>query len=433
MVCASGYRSNFWRVFAAIGLLLVSLSVRADAGSSVGEAVFVGGEVWADAGTGRVALLSGNRLAAGTSLQTGENGFVYIRMGDGGFFVLRPGSRARIVNYETDLATPGNSRLRLDLESGHARAISGEAARRSPGSFRLNTPVAAIGVRGTDFSVSTTADITRVTVSEGAVVVDKLGAGCSADTLGPCRSALAQALMATDKQSLEVRRNETALRRESLEDSKTSVDKSASATSVASNSRSENAASRLNDSTIAPATAGAPVVVPEEAQRIFWGRWRAVENLPVSAGLAEGLKKNEGFSDWPIFSLWREAGSAPTLPVQGQWTFRLSGHESYFLVGTPGAWTALPTQVKDAALSIDLAQRAFSTRLTVFNEAASANLQAQGKVDATGRFLWEYAPGTNMSVQGLIAGQNGQQAGYIYNSQLGPNVWATGATSWRRP
>jgi hypothetical protein len=101
-------------------------------------------------------------------------------------------------------------------------------------------------------------------------------------------------------------------------------------------------------------------------------------------------------------------------------------------VGKPGEWTALPTQIKDASLSIDLVQRSFSTKLTTFNENASANLFAKGSVDSNGYFLWEL-PGSNMSVRGALAGKDGNQAGYIFNTQLGPTIWSTGVTSWKRP
>ncbi len=436
MGSVSRYGLNARQFFAIFTLALAAFNVRAEPAPLVGEAMFITGEVWANPGSGQKALQSGHRLADGTSLQTGPNGYAYIRMTDGGFFILRPNSKAKIVNYVADLSTPGNSKLRLDLESGHVRAISGEAAHRAPDSFRLNTPIAAIGVKGTDFTVSTTADNTRVTVSEGVVVVDKLGASCVADTFGPCRSSLAQVLRATDMQSLEVLRNEPALRRETLEDTKNSAASVKKTNSASySNASAESVAERLKQATttrvLNNVEAGTGVIV-DDTQRIFWGRWRAVDHLTASASVSDGLKNNEGFSDGPLFSLWRAAGSAPTLPQSGQWNFQLSGQESYFLVGKPGDWVALATQIKDATLSVDLVQRSFATKLTVFNENASANLFATGSVDAKGNFIWEL-PGSNMSVRGVLAGKDGTQAGYIFNTQLAPTIWATGATAWKRP
>ena len=427
MVSLYGFWLNSCKIFAIFTLAVAASSLRAQPNSSVGEAIFVTGQVWANSGSGQKPLETGNRLADGTSLHTGQNGYAYIRMTDGGFFILRPNSKARIVNYIADLSTPSNSKLRLDLDEGNVRAISGEAAHRAPNSFRLNTPIAAIGVRGTDFTVSTTADNTRVTVAEGVVVVDKLGTDCQANTFGPCSSNFAQVLRAADMQSLEVLKNEPALRRETLEDKKNSAPVSNKTnTSTYVNASAESVSERLNQASKSRVVTG-PV-----PQLIFWGRWRTVDKLMPSGSVSDGLKNNEGFSDGLLFSLWRDAGSAPTLPQSGQWNFQLSGYESYFLVGKPGEWTALPTEIKNASLSIDLVQRSFSTKLTTFNENASANLFAKGSVDSNGYFLWEL-PGSNMSVRGALAGKDGNQAGYIYNTQLGPTIWATGVTSWTRP
>jgi hypothetical protein len=50
----------------------------------------------------------------------------------------------------------------------------------------LNTPVAAIGVRGTDFVVDADFRSTRALVNEGAIVMAPFSASCSVDGLGPC-------------------------------------------------------------------------------------------------------------------------------------------------------------------------------------------------------------------------------------------------------
>jgi len=421
------------RVFILSALAAFAINLRAETAPLplVGEAVFVAGEVWVSTGNEKKPLITGAQLSEGISLQTGQSGYAYMRMNDGGFFILRPNSRAKIVNYLTDLTNPSNIKLRLDLESGQVRAISGEAAHKSPNNFRLNTPIAAIGVRGTDFNVSTTADTTRVTVNDGAVIVDKLGNGCFSEAFGTCQSNYSQVLRSTDKEILEVYRNEPSLRRTPLEDSKTPAPSASKVnTSTYANANSETFTERLNQSSKTPLfTSG---TVAQNPELIYWGRWRTVESLGANNNVSDGLKNNEGFSDGLLFSLWRESGSAPTLPKNGQWNFQLNGYESYFLVGKYGEWTVLPTKIKDASLSVDLVQRSFSTKLTTFNENASANLFAIGSVDANGQFLWAY-PGSNMSVRGVLAGKDGNQAGYIFNTQLAPTIWATGAISWKRP
>ncbi|HRD85646.1 MAG TPA: FecR domain-containing protein, partial [Rubrivivax sp.] len=79
--------------------------------------------------------------------------------------------------------------------------------------FRLNTPLAAIGVRGTDFIVQTTDQGVRATVADGAIVVGALGGACSAAGLGPCTGAAARELSADmGRLMVEVRRGDDMAR-----------------------------------------------------------------------------------------------------------------------------------------------------------------------------------------------------------------------------
>ncbi|MDA8928443.1 hypothetical protein N9I87_04370, partial [Gammaproteobacteria bacterium] len=50
----------------------------------------------------------------------------------------------------------------------------------------MNTPIAAIGVRGTDFVVSANSRSTRALVNEGAIIMAPYSSECSSDALGPC-------------------------------------------------------------------------------------------------------------------------------------------------------------------------------------------------------------------------------------------------------
>lgn len=50
----------------------------------------------------------------------------------------------------------------------------------------MNTPIAAIGVRGTDFVVSANSRSTRALVNEGSIVVAPFSSECSIEAFGPC-------------------------------------------------------------------------------------------------------------------------------------------------------------------------------------------------------------------------------------------------------
>jgi hypothetical protein len=144
----------------------------------VGKA-FVGGQI----------AKKGAPVYEGSQLSTGADGYLYIQTIDNGFLILRPGTNANIPLYRIDLKSPESSQFKFELKNGVARSISGSAVGPARSNFRFNTPVAAIGVLGTDFTVATDSESSKISVSSGGVVVSGLGPGCSAESLGPCNVA----------------------------------------------------------------------------------------------------------------------------------------------------------------------------------------------------------------------------------------------------
>ena len=67
-----------------------------------------------------------------------------------------PTARSRSRPIASTPQQPASSEVRLQVDHGITRSISGRATEVDKNRFRLNTPVAAIGVRGTDFIVQAT-------------------------------------------------------------------------------------------------------------------------------------------------------------------------------------------------------------------------------------------------------------------------------------
>jgi len=134
-------------------------------------------------------LLRGDTVHEGDVLSTGENAYLYIRTVDQAVLILRPESQLRIEVYQFDPNQAQASRVRLQLEKGHMRSVSGQAAKANREGWRLNSPIAAIGLRGTDLSVSTDQDHTRAVVRAGGIVVSPLGGACTREGFGPCEGA----------------------------------------------------------------------------------------------------------------------------------------------------------------------------------------------------------------------------------------------------
>jgi len=129
---------------------------------------------------------SGMELYSGDTLVTFTSGYLHLQFIDNALLSMRPGSRLSIEMYDYDPESPEFNAVRFNLEEGLARSVSGSAAKQNNQKFRLNTPIAAIGVRGTDFTVLADADRVRTFVSEGAIVVSPFSSECHSLALGPC-------------------------------------------------------------------------------------------------------------------------------------------------------------------------------------------------------------------------------------------------------
>lgn len=180
-------------------------------GAIVGEATLVigGAQLWAEDGSAR-AVERGTPVRVGDRLETAAGGHVHLRFVDGGRLSIRPTSRLQVESYSHTPGQPQLGAIKFRLDEGVARSITGawgEAARER---FRLNTPVAAIGVKGTDFIVRADADTTAATVYSGAIALTPLASGCGA-TVGPCINGHERMLSADMQgQMLELTRSQAA-------------------------------------------------------------------------------------------------------------------------------------------------------------------------------------------------------------------------------
>ena len=144
---------------ATLGLLLVASTSMAQ--TPAGTAIFVFGkaEVTADNGAVR-SLEKGGSLDEGDRIVTGASGRVQIRLADGGLIALRPASEFLIEAFHYGA---GNSASNDDpfsrqedvsffsLLKGGFRSLTGAVGREDKKAYRVRTPVATIGIRGTDY------------------------------------------------------------------------------------------------------------------------------------------------------------------------------------------------------------------------------------------------------------------------------------------
>ncbi len=86
------------------------------------------------------------------TLTSGPDGSGQVVFSDGALLALKEESSIKISEYKFDKAAPGEDKNVLEVVKGGFRTITGAIAKVNPKGYEIKTPVATIGVRGTDFS-----------------------------------------------------------------------------------------------------------------------------------------------------------------------------------------------------------------------------------------------------------------------------------------
>jgi len=114
---------------------------------------------------------NGMRVGAGTRIRTGENGYIALRLPDGSLMTL-PSRSATHIEVLQRYPTLDGQDFTLKLEEGRLESYT-ETQRGPAARYRIDTPTAVIGVRGTDFRVGYDAALgeTRAETTSGVVGV----------------------------------------------------------------------------------------------------------------------------------------------------------------------------------------------------------------------------------------------------------------------
>ena len=117
----------------------------------VGDVVRTRGEALA-VGKDRISrsLTAGDRVYLGDKLITGEDGFMRLHMIDDAFLDLRCFSIMIIEEYALQ---DKNRRSIFNLLQGSLRKVTGEIGKWGDDVYELKTPVASVGVRGTEYAL----------------------------------------------------------------------------------------------------------------------------------------------------------------------------------------------------------------------------------------------------------------------------------------
>ena len=118
---------------------------------SSGMVVASRGEVIAMAKGGSRELKQGDFVYVNDEIMTSNRSFAVLQFTDGAKVTVRPDSTMIIEQYL--YAGNENDEATLNLVEGGLRVITGAMAKTNPENYKVRTPVALMGVRGTEFSI----------------------------------------------------------------------------------------------------------------------------------------------------------------------------------------------------------------------------------------------------------------------------------------
>ena len=162
--------------FTAASVMLLLFGCTTAFAEPAGRVLFVAGNVVATDPAGNMrALERAGSVEEGDTIATGD-GRAQIEFKDGGYFALQPDTRFRVDRYRYAAAGDAEDGVLVALLKGGLRTISGLVGKNNRSDYRMDTGVATIGIRGTDYALELNSALMG-NVAEGAIEVCN-GAGC---------------------------------------------------------------------------------------------------------------------------------------------------------------------------------------------------------------------------------------------------------------
>jgi hypothetical protein len=408
------------------GLVLSMLTLVALASQVVGEVTLTIGKSKIERTASEAEPQKGGSVQEGDVIRTSDNGHVHIKFIDGARVSVRPNSVFRIHEFKYNPSEPAASVVRLSLDSGEARSISGAAAQAAKERFRLNTPLVAIGVKGTDFVTQVSKDVIRVTVNQGAIVMAPFDSGCKVESLGVCNTTRAKELTA------EMLGQALVYRMGSTDPSFQNVSKPGQVDS----SKILQLDRQVRDGAEKPLASDTEAKNPLNAvvaNRLIWGRWARdpIANDNLTVPFLEAMLGNEVTVGDGYYFLFREPSNVNVLPTLTTKTdFGLKSASAYF---RNAANEVVPASVQSGTLGIDFGARTFATQLSMSADGTGLQTFSQtGTINpSTGIFLGKSADPANASSLAGAISLDARQAGYLFKNQISRGSFV-GATLWGR-
>jgi hypothetical protein len=138
--------------------------------TAAGRVDFAIGNVESVAANGsRHPLNKGADINAGETISTAAGARAQVRFADGGFISLQPNTRFRVDEFNYKDKIDGEEKGFFSLLKGGFRAITGAIGHVNKNTYRVKTPAATLGIRGTGYNMALRDDGLFVNVGEGAI------------------------------------------------------------------------------------------------------------------------------------------------------------------------------------------------------------------------------------------------------------------------
>ncbi|MDO4794500.1 MAG: FecR family protein [Brachymonas sp.] len=440
----------------SLTLALGSLPAQALAAQVVGEVTTVIGQaavIRADAPEVRGAVTRGLRIQVGDRLETAAGGHVHIRFVDGGLVSVRPLSRLHIQNYAHANKGKGgknhqgsaSASIHFNLEQGVMRSITGAWGEENRERFRLNTPVVAIGIKGTDFVVQTEPQKTQAHVVTGAIVMTPLN-DCPAGNCQPDDGVLLSANMGKQTLAFDSSRGATSPQMIAAAAPAQILGPSTllAATQIQEATKLSPAESQIKEAFAShaaplssipdaplPDTQPSPPVEIAADKPMRWLRnafgWGIPANSIATARpqQPEQMAGMQAIASNFVTTLYRDGLTHPHyLGGQGQASFAMKeGSAAYSRPGLFGQ----PVAIHNPRLDVNFQAGTFATQLDLSgSEVGSARFATEGRIGPDGALLPKAAAGQHLA--GSLS-HDARQAGYLFE-QRAAHGQISGLTLW---
>jgi len=349
-------------------------------------------------------------IEVGDTILTGKNGHVHIRFIDGALISMRPNSKLKVETYTYDPHNPENNKVKFFLETGVVRSVTGEAGKLNKKGFRMNTPISAIGIRGTDYTVHVSKDSTRVFVKSGGIGLAPIDNECMADGFGVCQSSRLVEVFAGDKYILEINNDDKEVQLIKL--------------STLLNAPEIRLKNDIGNDLLEGNDELPSLPSLNKTPDIAWANWSNYEHI-----LNAYFIPMTPFFDpaWRIYTMNSIQGlfvskDYPYIPKSGTLSFDLDRYQAFSLSNDRYELLKLSNPLFD----INFTDKSFTTGFNIQNSSVNDRIAVSGSINSSGGLRYS---DDNTLITGTL-NKNLDQAGLLFEKQINDELKVLGGSAW---